>query len=169
MAATPYCLLGALQFSAGLRRRRPAWHRRSGRVLAPLGIVAALTGVWMTLSYDLPDVDGGPLGALGLLRLGFGTAMAACIVLGFAAIRRGRVAAHRAWMMRGYAIGVAAGTQVLTSVPWLVAVGEMGETSRALTMGAGWVVNLAVAEWVIRARPVRAGRGPAPAVPAARA
>jgi hypothetical protein len=30
--------------------------------------------------------------------------------------------------------------------------------SRALLMGAGWAINLAVAEWAIRKRPRRAGR-----------
>ena len=40
--------------------------------------------------------------------------MAACIVLGFAAIRRGDVARHRAWMTRAYALALGAGTQVFT-------------------------------------------------------
>ena len=40
--------------------------------------------------------------------------MAACLVLGVAAIRRRDIAAHRAWMIRAYAIGLAAGTQVFT-------------------------------------------------------
>jgi hypothetical protein len=31
VAAALYAFLGAFQFSAGLRRRRPDWHRRSGR------------------------------------------------------------------------------------------------------------------------------------------
>jgi hypothetical protein len=47
-------------------------------------------------------------------------------------------------------------------------VGEMllgppGELSRALLMGAGWVINLAVAERAIRKRPALPAR-PAPAV-----
>jgi hypothetical protein len=32
VAAALYALLGAFQFSARLRRRRPDWHRRSGRL-----------------------------------------------------------------------------------------------------------------------------------------
>ena len=31
--------------------------------------------------------------------------------------------------------------------------GPPSELSRALLMGAGWVINLAVAEWAIRKRP----------------
>ncbi|MFN8169605.1 MAG: DUF2306 domain-containing protein [Candidatus Nanopelagicales bacterium] len=45
----------ALQFAPTLRRR--AWHRRSGRVVAPAGVVAALSGLWMAVYYDLPDSD----------------------------------------------------------------------------------------------------------------
>ena len=40
--------------------------------------------------------------------------MAASIVLGFTAIRRRDIAAHRAWMIRAYALGLGAGTQVFT-------------------------------------------------------
>ena len=40
--------------------------------------------------------------------------MAAAIVLGFTAIRRRDIAAHRAWMIRAYALGLGAGTQAFT-------------------------------------------------------
>ena len=35
-AAIGFTVLGAFQFSAGIRRRHPAWHRRAGRVLVAL-------------------------------------------------------------------------------------------------------------------------------------
>ena len=56
-------------------------------------------------------------------------------------------------MMRGYAIGLGAGTQVLTLLAGEVIAGPPSELSRALLMGAAWVINLAVAEWAIRKRP----------------
>ena len=43
-----------------------------------------------------------------------------------------------------------AGTQVLTHLPWFILVGTPGESSRAVLMGAGWVINIIVAEWIIR-------------------
>jgi hypothetical protein len=76
--------------------------------------------------------------------------MVMSIVLGFAAIRRGNVIQHRAWMLRGYAIGLGAGTQVLTQLVGTLIIGPPSELSGALLMGAGWVINLAVAEWAIR-------------------
>jgi hypothetical protein len=52
-------------------------------------------------------------------------------------------------MMRGYAIGLGAGTPVLTLLVGELIAGPPSELSRALLMGAGWVINLAVAEWII--------------------
>ncbi|MFJ5991731.1 DUF2306 domain-containing protein [Lentzea sp. NPDC092896] len=150
-----YCLLGAFQFAPGFRRRRPAWHRAAGRILVLCGLLGALSGLWMTVFYPKP-ADVGAL--LTGIRLVFGTAWAAFIVLGFTAIRRRDVTAHRAWMIRGFAIGLGAGTQAVTLSAWLVAVGPPDRLAKALLMLASWLVNLAVAEWIIRrqARPSRA-------------
>jgi uncharacterized membrane protein len=148
-AASIYCILGAFQFVPALRRRHPGWHRGAGRVLIPCGLLAALTGLWMTLFYDLPPGDGDLLGAI---RLFFGTAMIVSIVLAVFAIRRRDIAQHRAWMTRGYAIGLGAGTQVFTHVPYGLLVGVPGEFARAMLMAAGWVINLVVAEWALRRR-----------------
>jgi uncharacterized membrane protein len=157
--ASIFCVLGAFQFVPSLRRRRPRWHRVAGRLLVPCGLVAALSGLWMTLFSDLPPGDGD---LLTVFRLFFGTAMAVSIVLATLAIRRRDVRRHRVWMTRGYAIGLGAGTQVLTHVPWVLLVGVPGEFTRAMLMGAGWVINLVVAEWALRRRaPVRAAAEPA--------
>ena len=84
--------------------------------------------------------------------------MIVSIVLSFTAIRRGNVKQHRAWMMRGYAIGMGAGTQALVLMVGEMIAGKPDELSRALLMGAAWVINLAVAEWVIRRRPAPRAR-----------
>ncbi len=55
-------------------------------------------------------------------------------------------------MMRAYAIGLGAGTQVLTLAAGELLVGPPDETTRALLMGAAWALNLALAEWAIRKR-----------------
>lgn len=147
VASSTFLLLGALQFAPSLRRRR--WHRRAGRVLVPAGLLSALSGMWMAVFYDLPATNGPVL--LGM-RLLFGAAMAAGIVLAFVAIRRGDVTTHSAWMTRAYAIGLGAGTQVFTFLPWTLFFGAPGQAVNAVLMGAGWVINLAVAEVVIRRR-----------------
>ncbi|MFD1210444.1 DUF2306 domain-containing protein [Arthrobacter sp. GCM10027362] len=148
-AVTVYCLLGAFQFVPLLRRGRRGWHRAAGRILVPAGLLAALSGLWMSVFYDLPDGDGE---ILLVLRLAFGSAMVVSIVLGLLAIRRRDFARHGAWMARAYAIGVGAGTVVLLTIPWVLLTGPTGELSRAVLMGAAWVVNLAVAEYFIYRR-----------------
>lgn len=149
-----YSLLGALQFSAGFRRRHRAWHRAAGKVLAPAGLLAALSGLWMAHFYPWPPSDGV---ALYVERLVVGTAMIAAIVLALLAVRRRDFTSHGAWMTRAYAIGLGAGTQVLTHLPWFIlADGKPGELPRAVMMGAGWAINIVVAELVIRRPLVRA-------------
>jgi uncharacterized membrane protein YozB (DUF420 family) len=161
VSASVYSVLGAFQFSAGFRRRRPGSHRIAGRLLVVLGLIVASSALWLTIST--PRFEGsGDL--YFLFRLVFGSAMVLSIVLGFRAIRRRDVPRHRAWMIRAYAIALAAGAQVFTLGIGEAIVGK-GDTSSALFAGAGWVINLAVAEWVIRRRPARhvaPGRARAP-------
>lgn len=164
VCASVYAVLGAFQFAPGFRRRRPGWHRAAGQLLVPCGLLVGLSGLWMTLFYPHPAGDGALLSALRLL---FGSAMVAAIALGFAAIRCGDVAGHRAWMARGYALGLGAGTQALLLLAGELIAGPPGELRRALLMGASWALNLAVAEWAIRTRPVPRART-APAVVAQR-
>jgi uncharacterized membrane protein len=154
LSAAVYAPLGALQFATGFRRRRPVWHRSAGRVLVVAGLAVALSALWLTLFYP-PQPDSGPL--LFVLRVGFGSAMVASLGLGLAAIRRGDVRRHEAFMTRAYAIALAAGTQVFTEG---FGAAVLGSSPLALDVsrGAAWVVNLAVAEWVIRRRPAAGGR-----------
>jgi hypothetical protein len=148
-SVTIYSLLGAFQFSAGLRRRWPGWHRGAGRVLVGAGLIAALSGLWMASFYAIVPADTFLLHAL---RLFFGAAMAVSIVLGLVAIRRRNVSQHLAWMRRAYAIGLGAGTQALILIVPAVLFDKPDPDSLALLMGAAWVINLAVAEWLIRRR-----------------
>jgi len=150
VSAVGYAVLGAFQFSIALRRRRPGWHRAVGRALVVLGLAVALSALWMTVFY--PRQPG--TGVLAyLFRLAFGSGMAACIILGFTAIRRRDIARHQAWMIRAYALALGAGTQVFTKGigPALFGTSEL---TLDLSLGAGWVVNLAIAEYLIR-RPTR--------------
>lgn len=149
VTATVYSLLGAFQFVPGLRRR--SWHRRAGRALVLCGLATALSGLWMTAFYPRPDDVGD---ALTWIRLVVGSAMVASIALGFRSIRRRDFTRHRAWMIRGYALGVGAGTQAVTQLPWVLVAGPLDKTSKAVLMLAAWLINLAVAEWSIR-RPSR--------------
>ncbi len=146
LSVTLYTLLGAFQFSTDFRHRKPGWHRAFGRVLIPAGLVAALSGLWMTQFYPWPVYDGVWLYSL---RLIFGAAMLASLVLGYLATRKRDFNQHGVWMIRAYAIGLGAGTQVVTHIPWALFPSMHGELARTIMMGAGWVINLMAAEWII--------------------
>ncbi len=151
VGAAAYAVVGAFQFVPRFRRRHRTWHRRAGRVLTVAGLLVAGSALWMTLLYA-PKPGTGDL--LYVLRLVVGSATAAFLVLGFTAIRRRDIAAHRAWMIRAYAVSLGAGTQAFTEGFSGALFGD-GVLVGDLAKGAGWVVNLAVAEWVVR-RPATA-------------
>jgi uncharacterized membrane protein len=153
IGAMTYSIVGAFQFSPGFRKHNRIWHRMAGRILLPAGLAVAMSGLWMTLSYPWPRGDGA---GVFLERLVFGAAMLIALNFGTDALRRRKYAEHGDWMIRAYAIGLGAGTQVLTHLPWFLLVDlKPGETPRAVMMGLGWVINVVVAEWVIRKPVVR--------------
>jgi hypothetical protein len=158
-AAIIYSILGALQFSPGFRRRHRRWHRAAGKILIPSGILVALSGLWMAHFYPWPAGDGM---IVYVERLIVGTMMVASILLGIAAILRRDFQTHGDWMIRAYAIGLGAGTQVLTHLPWFIFVDSAPtELPRGVMMGGAWVINMVIAEWIIRRKPgMQAAREP---------
>ena len=149
LGSSVFCLVGAVQFLPSLRRYRPALHRTLGRIVAATGCVSALTGLWMTVAYVFPDALQGPL--LYGARVTLSLAMVALIAWAVVAIRSRNVAAHRAAMLRAYAIGQGASTQTAL---FLVTMGlfdtEPSGFSRDVLMVGAWAINLAIAELLIR-------------------
>jgi uncharacterized membrane protein len=153
-AASLLLVLGPFQFIPGLRRRRPGLHRAAGWLLVPCGIATGLAGLWMAVYYPLAPGD---VEVLRFIRLVFGSALVASFAVGLVAIRRRDIAGHRAWMIRGYAIGQGAGTQFVTGMCWLVATGGRPEEGmpKAVLLAASWVFNILLAEWLIRRKLLR--------------
>jgi len=149
ISASIFTILGAFQFASGFRMRWPGWHRAAGKFLVICGLVSGITALWIVLVSSRPPGTGDLLYAF---RLIFGSAFVVFIYLGFTAIRKGDVIRHSAWMIRGYAIGIGTGTNVLTQLVGLLIFGPPNEMRVALQMLTSWLINLAVAEWVIRKR-----------------
>ena len=149
VCAAVFAIAGALQFAP--RLRRTGWHRRAGRVLVVAGLGVALSALWLNQYFPRA---GATREVLYPLRLAFGVAMVTTLVLGFLAARRRDFAHHRTWMIRSFAIGLVAGTQVLT-LGIGGAVFGTGDLTTALLLAAAWGINLAVAERAIRRRPRR--------------
>jgi uncharacterized membrane protein len=150
ISATLFCLLGAFQFSAGFRLRWPGVHRSAGKLLALCGLLTGATGLWMTAFYTIPSHLQGPL--LYVVRLLVASAMIGAILVAWRTILRRDVPRHEAFMIRAYALGQGAGTQVLVLGPWMLLSGESGGLTRDLLMTLAWLLNLAVAELLIRSR-----------------
>jgi uncharacterized membrane protein len=156
--ATVALVLGPLQFMARVRARRRL-HRTIGRTYLLAGVLPSAVA-----TIPVAIWSGRPVTQIGLT-----TAAVLWLVTGalaYRAARRRDFAAHRAWMMRNYALTFLAVTSrilvplmLLAQIPFgTVAAGSIGE--RAPTMipigqTLGWIVNLVVAELLIRrsARP----------------
>ncbi|WP_433795987.1 DUF2306 domain-containing protein [Actinoplanes sp. CA-252034] len=157
VSVTLFGILGAFQFAPGVRRRFRRWHRISGRIVVPAGLIAAVSGLWLTLFLPAAAVDSAVLAAIRVAVVAW---MVIALVLGFVTALRRDFTAHRAWMIRGYAVGMGAGTQFFTQGAWLAAVGAFTPASRTATMAAAWMINMLVAEWLIRRRRRRAAPSP---------
>lgn len=160
VSVTVFGVLGAFQFAPGVRRRFRRWHRVAGRILVPAGLIAAVSGLWLTVFLPAAAVDSPVLSGIRIVVVVW---MVTSLVLGFtaAAVRRD-FTAHRAWMIRGYAIGMGAGTQFFTLTAWQVTAGELTPAGRTAMMAAAWLINAAVAEWLIRRRPAATRRRAVP-------
>jgi uncharacterized membrane protein len=143
-----FLILGAFQFAPRLRRQKPGWHKMAGRLLIPSGLVVALSGMWMAHFNALPEYDGVLVYATRMLASGW---MVLTVVPATVAIYRRDFTNHGVWMTRFYAIGSGGNTQVFTAAPLFLFFPEyLNDLNRAISLGAGWVINLVVAEWVIR-------------------
>lgn len=147
--ATLFTLLGSLQFSRSWSGAHRRLHRALGWVLAPAGALGAIAGVWLALALP-PSADSSP--ALVPLRVLVGSATAASVLYSVYAAIRGDLRAHRRWIIRGYALCAAAGTQAFLLLP--LALLRLGNSPRinACAMAAGWGLNLLIAERVLRRR-----------------
>lgn len=150
VCATLFCLLGAFQFDSAIRQRYPRLHRITGRVVAPCGIFAALTGLWMTAMYPIPAELQGDL--LYGVRVLVGLSMMWAVVVSVRAVLQRRMARHKAWMIRAYALGQGAGTQVLIMLPVTLFAGAPTFIFRDVLMASAWGLNVVFAEWIIRRR-----------------
>jgi uncharacterized membrane protein len=161
VSAIVFAVVGAFQFVPRLRRRRRAWHRRAGRVVVVAGLGVALSALWLNQFFPRAHAT---RDIVYPLRMAFGVALVATLVLGFGAARRRNFVRHRVWMIRSVAIALVAGTQVFT-LGFGGAIFGKGDLAQALMITGAWVINLAIAEWAIR-RPARraAARRRRPAV-----
>jgi uncharacterized membrane protein len=141
-------MLGLAQFSSRLRRAAPQLHRWTGRALVAGGTWIALSGLWMNAARQAQADSYLYNAAQNVMAV----VLLAVLAAGIVTIRRGRVAAHRAWMMRAYAITLGSATQTIMILPVFLLFGRPEGLMVDLAFISGWVINLTVAEVIIRHR-----------------
>lgn len=146
---TLFLILGALQMSPGLRRRALRLHRRIGWAAVISALTFSLSGVWMVFFYP-------PHSAASLMvdigRVIFGTAVAIFIVLGITAAIQKNIAAHRAWMIRAYALAASSGIQSYLIAIVTVAMGGFDPKVADALIVLGWFIGIIAAERIINYR-----------------
>ncbi|WP_415920600.1 DUF2306 domain-containing protein [Tateyamaria sp. SN6-1] len=88
-------LLAVVQWAGPLRRRWPRLHRVSGRTLAPLALITAVSGL---IYIALRGTIGGPIMSVGFAL--YGGLMAVAAVQTYRHARAHAIDAHRAWGLR---------------------------------------------------------------------
>ncbi len=140
-----FLVVGAAQFSSKLRVKHRNLHHILGRVAGFGAILGGLTGVWMTLLHLEIST---PLLIIG--RLLFGSAIVGFTVLAIrSAIKRDFVT-HREWIIRAYAIAMAAGTLPFVFLPVFLIIGEPSPIIDDVIQITGWMINFAIAEAIIK-------------------
>lgn len=137
--------IGPFQFVGKLRRSRPLWHRISGRIYLTCILVSGATGLWLAFYTPggLPANSGFFL--LAVLWLLTGTRA-------LQAVLNRDYAAHRAWMMRSYALTFGAVTLRIYLGLGVPVAGIAFDQVYGMAAWASWVINLLLVEWLLLKR-----------------
>jgi uncharacterized membrane protein len=144
-----YLTLAPFQFARRIRSRHLGYHRQTGRLLVAIGVVVGATALFMGLV--IPFSGWGERVIIGL----FGSLFLVALLKGFVHVRAGRVALHREWMIRAFAIALSIATIRLIYIPALLIVADPTDAQNAVlwdtSFAAAFVLNTSVAELWIRA------------------
>ena len=135
-------LIGPFQFLPDLRAARPTLHRWTGRVYVAGCIASGIAALIMS-----PYVHTGTVARIGftLLALGWLTTTSLAFIMAL----QHRFAEHRRWMIRSYALTLAAVTLRLL-LPSASLLEIPFETAYPVIAYACWVPNVLAAEWFLR-------------------
>lgn len=144
-----YLALAPFQFARIVRSRHLRFHRWAGRLLVTVGMVVVATALFM--GFVIPFSGWGERVNIGL----FGGLFLVALVKDFLHVRAGRVALHREWMNRAFAIGLSIATMRLIFVPTPIIVATPTHAQIAVlsnaSFAAAFVLHASVAELWIRA------------------
>lgn len=130
---------GAFQFSTRLRTERVAVHRTLGTIYVVAVVVSGTSALVLA-----PSSTGGPPAHFGFALLG--VLWVTTAVVAYARARAGKHRAHREWMIRSYALCLAA-VMLRLYLPAAQIMGFQFEDAYPVIAWMCWVPNLVVAEW----------------------
>jgi uncharacterized membrane protein len=143
-----YLALAPFQFVRRIRSRYLGYHRRAGRLLVAVGVVVGVTALFM--GFVIPFSGWPERVVIGL----FGGLFLVALVKGYLHVRAGRVALHREWMIRAFAIGLSIATMRLIFVPALIVAADPTDGQIAVlsnvSFAVAFVLHASVAELCIR-------------------
>ena len=99
-----FIVLGPLQFVAAIRSRYTNLHRWCGRIYIASGVLVGISA--LVMGYVIGFGGSAETAAVTLFSLLF----LACLGRAFVHIKRREIAAHREWMIRAFALGLAVAT-----------------------------------------------------------
>ena len=140
--------LGPFQFVEKLRRTRPQFHRVSGRIYLTCILISGVSGLWLAFYTPggLPATSG--FFVLAVLWLLTGS-------LALRAVLKRDYAAHRAWMMRSYALTFGAVTLRIYLGLGVPIAGLPFDQVYGMAAWANWAINLLFVEWLLLSRSTR--------------
>jgi uncharacterized membrane protein len=140
--ASTALLLGVVQFSKVVRERRPSVHRWTGRVYVVSCIIGGISGLVLAAGTSAGPIAGAGFGSLSVLWI-------ITNALGWQRALTRDFASHRRWMIRSWALTLAAVT-LRIYIP-LFEIAEIPELPayRAISFLC-WAPNLLAAEILVR-------------------
>nr|WP_269143603.1 DUF2306 domain-containing protein [Massilia phyllostachyos] len=136
-------LIGAFQFSTRLRARRLAAHRWLGRAYVAGCMVGGVAGLVLAIGASTGSVSTAGFGLLALAWIG-------TTGLAWRRVLQGRLAEHRSWMVRSFALTLSAVTLRLY-LPLAFVLPFPFAASYGAIAFLCWVPNLVLAEaWLRR-------------------
>lgn len=136
---------GPLAFIERIRRHHLSWHRWLGRVYLVLGVLVG-GSFGLALAFRAFGGAVSTAGFAGLAVLWLSTGL-----MGYIAIRRGEIESHRRWMIRNFALTLAAVT-LRFYVPLAMLLDFDFELAYRAIAWLCWVPNLVLAELLIGRR-----------------
>lgn len=145
VGAATALLLGWMQFLPSIRRRAPALHRWTGRIYVLGCIEGGLAGLVLAFGTSAGPVGAAGFGLLAVLWL-------VTTALGWRTAMERRFDEHRRWMIRSWALTLAAVTLRIYIPLSMLVPAPMEDSYRAIAWLC-WVPNILIAEaWLRRRR-----------------